>query len=125
MQKTLGKLQIDEMNAYMNMKPADRKENIMHHLKEIGHNQCATIEAFGLKLDNNLMHTPARQLDAPLVEYRDRKTIKPKNGGWSMKFGVDELQVVSTSTNDRFKWTILNTVPDIANIKLKQFAKGV
>lgn len=97
----------------------------MHHLKEIDHNQCKTIEAFGLQIDDSLMRVPARQLDPPIVECRDRKTTKPKNGAWEMNFGCDKLEVLSTSTNELFKWNILNTVPDLPEIKLKQFAKGV
>lgn len=107
------------------MDPADRKEMIMHHLQAIGHNKCETIRAFGLKIDENFVRVPARQLEPPTVEYRDRKMIKPKDGEWSMNFGCDEMEVISSPTS--FTWTILNTDSNLQKIpvKLKQFAKGV
>lgn len=124
MRKTFSEIQSVEIKRRTVMDPADRKEMIMHHLESIGHNQCETIRAFGLSVDENFMRVPARQIQPPLMEYRDRKMTKPKNGKWSMNFGCDEMEVLSTSPTT-FSWTILNTDRNLLDIKLKQFAKMV
>lgn len=112
------------MHSIQNMDPETRKGTIMQHLETIAHNHCDTIQAFGLKIDENFKRIPARQLHPPIVVYRDSKSIKPKNGKWPMQFGCDEMQVVSTPTDGPFKWAILNTT-DILDVKLQVFAKGV
>lgn len=106
------------------MKLAHRKDMIMHHLQAIGHNKCETIRAFGLSVEENLAIVPARQLQPPLMEYRDRKMIKPKNGEWPMNYRTDEMEVVATSPTN-ITWSILNTDRDLMDVKLKRFASGV
>lgn len=105
------------------MKLHHRKDMIMHHLQAIGHNKCDTIRAFGLSVEENFASVPARQLQTPLMEYRDRKMIQPKNGEWAMSHRADELEVLTSPTE--FTWSILCTNPDLMEVKLKQFAKGV
>lgn len=121
--KTFSEKQSAEMNRYTILNPADRKEIIMLHLQAIDHNKCETIRAFGLQIDGNFVRVPARQLEPPIVEYHDCKMIKPKNGGWSMNYGCDNMEVLSKT--GPFSWAILNTDPGIIEIKLKQFANGV
>lgn len=123
-EKKFSERQFEEIKRHTVMDPAKRKELIMHHLQAIGHNNCVTIRAFGLCVDENFAFVPARQLDAPLMEYRDRKMMKPKNGEWQMNYGPDQMEVLSTSPTS-FSWSILNTDPNVLEIKLNQFAKGV
>lgn len=123
MKKKFSEIQSEEMRSLTIMKSADRKEMVMHHVQAIGHNECKTIRAFGLSVDENFAFVPARQLKPPLMEYRDRKMIRPKDGEWPMSYGADEMQVLSSPTN--FTWTILNTDSKVIEVKLKQFAKGV
>lgn len=114
------------MKGHTVMDPAARKEMIMHHVQAINHNQCETIRAFGLSVDENLVGISARQLTPPSVEYRDRKMIKPKNGEWGMNHGYDQLEVNQSSPTS-FTWTILNMDAKLQEIppRLKQFAKRV
>lgn len=113
------------MKEYTVLDPDNRKDMIMLHLQSIGHNQCEAIRAFGIHVDENFIRVPARQLQPPLVEYRDRKMIKPKDGEWPMNYGPDQMEVISSPTS--FKWSILNTDQNLQKIpvKIKQFAKTV
>lgn len=106
------------------MKSEHRKDMIMHHLRAIKHNECETIRAFGLSVDESFASVPARQLDTPSMEYRDRKMIKPMDGEWAMGHGADQMEVISTSPTN-FTWTILCTDLSIIEVKLKRFAKWV
>lgn len=106
------------------MQPDAHKEMIFSHLQEIKHNQCETIRAFGLRIAETFTRVPARLIQPPLVEYRDCKTVKPKNGEWKMNYGCDELEVLTSATTN-LTWTILNMDRSVHDIKLKQFAKGV
>lgn len=123
-QKTFSEKQYVEIKSFTNINPANRKEMLMHHLKLIRHNQCDTIRAFGLRVEENFMRVPARQIQPPLMEYRDRKMTKPENGAWTMNYGCDQMEVLKTSPTT-FSWSILNTDKNLLGIKLKQFAKAV
>lgn len=121
----MTKKQAEERDRYTIMDAEDRKQMIYQHLEMINHNACDSIAAFGLSVAKTFMRVPARQLQPPLLEYRDCKTIQVKCGEeWPMNFRCDEMEVL-TSASTSFKWAILNTDPHVLLIKLKQFAKGV
>lgn len=77
-------------------------------MNQIRHNQSSTVRGFGLQVDANFAKVPARLLDPPAIQYKNRK-ITPSRGVWrgeNMEFLMPE------AANE---WGILNT-----NFRTKQ-----
>lgn len=75
----------------------------MKLLKQIRHNESPTINGFGLNVDDKFVSVPARQLEAPNIEYANKKLVPVLKGVWkgeSMPFLIPESAK---------QWGILNT----------------
>lgn len=97
-----------------------RKEKIMRLLKQVNHNGSKTIQSFGLKVDNEFIDVPARLLNPPMIEYKNRKTVEPKRGAWAMA-GNQFLESVSGRT----KWCIIIADKYMYEEPVMDFAKKV
>lgn len=75
----------------------ERKRKIMDMLKQIAHNQSQTLSEFGIKVGEQFSNVPARILDAPTLEYKN-KQIKPSNGQWR----IDNLQFLKAKPLTRY-----------------------
>lgn len=75
----------------------------MELLQKIKHNDCSTIKEFGINIGLDFAKVPARQLEAPGIQYKNR-SIKPVRGVWraeNEQFLMTDEKVI--------EWTILNT----------------
>lgn len=97
----------------------DRKAKIMNLLNQINHNQSPIIKGFGLGIDANFAKVPARQLDAPGIQYAGNKVAKPSRGVWrneNMEFLIPEAAT---------EWSILNTNSRTRQNELEDLARMV
>lgn len=62
--------------------PTDiRKKKIMDILNQIKYNGANSVQGFGLRVADQFAEIPARILDAPTLQYKN-KTIRPARGEW-------------------------------------------
>lgn len=90
----------------------------MKLVEQIRHNQSSTVKGFGLQVDLNFAKVPARLLDPPVIQYKNRK-VTPSRGVWrgeNMEFLMPEV------ANE---WGILNTNFRTKQNELNEFAKMV
>lgn len=67
-----------------------RKQKILGILNQIQYNNADAVKGFGLKVGDQFAEIPARILDAPMLQYKDRD-IKPARGEWRAE-GVNFIQ---------------------------------
>lgn len=85
-----------------------RKQKIMKILNQINYNGANSVQGFGLRVADQFAEIPARILDAPTLQYKN-KTVRPARGEWraeGFEFIVPQ-QVV--------KWGVLildNRIPE-------------
>lgn len=58
-----------------------RKNKILNILNQIKYNDASSVRGFGLKVDDKFAEIPARILEPPMLQYKDR-TIRPQRGEW-------------------------------------------
>lgn len=58
-----------------------RKQKILNILNQIKYNEAESVRGFGLTVDSQFAEIPARILDAPTLQYKN-KTVRPSRGEW-------------------------------------------
>lgn len=86
-----------------------RKDKIMNLIEQINHNGSQTIGGFGLNVDAKFVKVPARQLDAPSIEYANFKMVQPFKGAWNMEDRKNQIENCFLMAETNAKWGILNT----------------
>lgn len=56
----------------------------MDMINNIRHNDSTIIKGFGIDINNQFTKVPARQLNAPAIEYANRRTENVVNGVWKI-----------------------------------------
>lgn len=59
----------------------ERKKKIENILNQIKYNDADSVKGFGLRVGEQFAEIPARILDAPQLQYKN-KTIQPARGEW-------------------------------------------
>lgn len=90
----------------------------MNLLNQIRHNNSSTIRGFGLKVDPNFIKVPARQLDAPGIQYQN-SVVRPSRGVWRNENVQFLLPETATA------WSILCTNARTKPFELSEFARMV
>lgn len=104
----------------------ERKKKIMDLVNQIRHNNSSTIQGFGLGIDTNFTKVPARQLEAPKIQYGNR-TLVPSRGVWrgeGMQFLMPERATAWSILNTNFR-TKQNELNDLAQMVGNEFDKLV
>lgn len=82
----------------------------MDLFNQIRHNQSTTVRGFGLNVDDKFITVPARQLNAPNIQYANSKTVTPFKGAWNMDDRRNQIENCTfLITNTDREWGILNT----------------
>uniref|UniRef100_A0A1L8DX68 Putative germ-line stem cell division protein hiwi/piwi n=1 Tax=Nyssomyia neivai TaxID=330878 RepID=A0A1L8DX68_9DIPT len=76
-----------------------RKKNILDIVHEVKFNKSPIVSNFGISVGDKFIDIDARILNAPMIEYSNRKTVLPRDGVWR-----NEQFIVPTTIQ---KWAIL------------------
>lgn len=68
---------------------------------KIRHNDSPTIRGFGVNIDSEFVKVPARQLEAPVIEYAENHLEKVKDGVWK----IDRHQFIDAQ---RLEYAVFN-----------------
>lgn len=60
-----------------------RRSKIMNLLREIRHNESPTLQQFGVGVAADFTTVKARVLNAPTLEYADKRQVQPRLGVWN------------------------------------------
>lgn len=127
MKKKCTEKQTQNMIRHAATSTNERELRIRSLLEAINHNASPSFQASGIQMDTKFTEVPARQLDAPLIEYKDRKIVKPQNGAWRMdgdRVRNEHVKFLKIDSPD-IKWSILNTDSRTQFPSLKSFADMV
>lgn len=83
----------------------DRKNKIMNLLNQIQHNRSGVINGFGLSIAGDFTKVPARQLEAPGIQYGQNRIVQPSRGVWN----IDRQQFLQPINDSCVPWSIINT----------------
>lgn len=98
-----------------------RKQKILNILNQIKYNEAESVRGFGLTVDSQFAEIPARILDAPTLQYKN-KIVRPARGEWraeGFEFIVPEKAV---------NWGVLildNRIPESAVREVCQMVSAI
>ncbi|KAL2809793.1 Piwi domain-containing protein [Aspergillus granulosus] len=82
----LNEYQTSNMIKYAASRPADRLKSILKSKAMLNHSGDPVLNTFGVKIDNNMIHTKARLLPAPEIEFGNKQRVSPgTNGRWDLR----------------------------------------
>jgi eukaryotic translation initiation factor 2C len=82
----LNEYQTSNMIKYAASRPADRLKSILNSKNMLSHSKDPVLETFGVRIDNNMIHTKARLLPAPDIEFGGKQRANPgTNGRWDLR----------------------------------------
>lgn len=82
--KAMTPQQTSQMIRTAALKPDVRQQSAQRSVETASYNTDATCQAFLMQVDAQMMKVKGRILDVPRLEYRDKKTMQPRKGGWTM-----------------------------------------
>ncbi|XP_059608120.1 uncharacterized protein LOC132255963 [Phlebotomus argentipes] len=90
-----------------------RKTRIYEMLQKVNFNASPVVKEFGIEVGKDFVEVDARILDAPKLEYSQKKAEFPRNGVWQMR----EKQFIVPTTIDCWAVFVLETRrPDLVAI---------
>ncbi|KAL2868227.1 putative eukaryotic translation initiation factor eIF-2C4 [Aspergillus lucknowensis] len=82
----LNEYQTSSMIKYAASRPADRLNSILRSKKMLDHPSDPVLQTFGVMIENNMIHTKARLLPAPDIEFGNKQRHNPgTNGRWDLR----------------------------------------
>jgi eukaryotic translation initiation factor 2C len=82
----LNEYQTSNMIKYAASRPADRLKSILNSKSMLNHSKDPVLQNFGVRIDDNMIHTKARLLPAPDIEFGGKQRVNPgTNGRWDLR----------------------------------------